>query len=129
MVMLISTAFVDILHHSEASGSRAATVGTRKPLHRFYTPQGKFSPVFPSAPIVSRSGSSAHCTSLINSRSDHGFRLYGRHHRFFRADAGTGCGLRQIGKKKMTWAYVLSGAVSLALLVYLVIALIRAEDL
>jgi K+-transporting ATPase KdpF subunit len=29
----------------------------------------------------------------------------------------------------MTWAYVLSGAVSLALLVYLVIALIRAEDL
>jgi K+-transporting ATPase KdpF subunit len=29
----------------------------------------------------------------------------------------------------MTWAYVLSGAVSFALLVYLVIALIRAEDL
>jgi K+-transporting ATPase KdpF subunit len=29
----------------------------------------------------------------------------------------------------MTWSYVLSGAVSLALLVYLVIALIRAEDL
>jgi K+-transporting ATPase KdpF subunit len=29
----------------------------------------------------------------------------------------------------MTWAYVLSGAVSVALLVYLVIALIRAEDL
>jgi K+-transporting ATPase KdpF subunit len=29
----------------------------------------------------------------------------------------------------MTWAYVLSGAVSLALLVYLVAALIRAEDL
>jgi len=29
----------------------------------------------------------------------------------------------------MTWAYVLSGLVSLALLVYLVIALIRAEDL
>jgi len=29
----------------------------------------------------------------------------------------------------MTWAYVLSGAVCLALLVYLVIALIRAEDL
>jgi K+-transporting ATPase KdpF subunit len=29
----------------------------------------------------------------------------------------------------MTWAYVLSGLVSLALLVYLLIALIRAEDL
>jgi K+-transporting ATPase KdpF subunit len=29
----------------------------------------------------------------------------------------------------MTWAYLLSGVVSLALLVYLVAALIRAEDL
>jgi K+-transporting ATPase KdpF subunit len=29
----------------------------------------------------------------------------------------------------MTWAYVLSGAVALALLIYLIVALIRAEDL
>jgi K+-transporting ATPase KdpF subunit len=29
----------------------------------------------------------------------------------------------------MTWAYVLSGSLALALLVYLVAALIRAEDL
>jgi K+-transporting ATPase KdpF subunit len=29
----------------------------------------------------------------------------------------------------MTWAYGLSGAIALALLVYLVVALIRAEDL
>ncbi|MEA3197878.1 MAG: hypothetical protein QOF32_1930 [Gammaproteobacteria bacterium] len=29
----------------------------------------------------------------------------------------------------MTWGYVLSGAIALALLVYLVVALIRAEDL
>ncbi|MGO8827849.1 MAG: K(+)-transporting ATPase subunit F [Steroidobacteraceae bacterium] len=29
----------------------------------------------------------------------------------------------------MTWAYVLSGAIAVALLVYLVVALIRAEDL
>ncbi|HEY4445672.1 MAG TPA: K(+)-transporting ATPase subunit F [Steroidobacteraceae bacterium] len=29
----------------------------------------------------------------------------------------------------MTWAYALSGAVALALLVYLVAALFRAEDL
>jgi K+-transporting ATPase KdpF subunit len=29
----------------------------------------------------------------------------------------------------MTWAYLLSGAVSFALMVYLVTALIRAEDL
>jgi K+-transporting ATPase KdpF subunit len=29
----------------------------------------------------------------------------------------------------MTWAYVLSGAVAIALLIYLVVALFRAEDL
>jgi K+-transporting ATPase KdpF subunit len=29
----------------------------------------------------------------------------------------------------MTWAYVLSGAIAAALLVYLVVALFRAEDL
>ena len=29
----------------------------------------------------------------------------------------------------MTWAYLLSGAIAVALLVYLVTALIRAEDL
>jgi K+-transporting ATPase KdpF subunit len=29
----------------------------------------------------------------------------------------------------MTWAYALSGAIALALLVYLIIALFRAEDL
>jgi K+-transporting ATPase KdpF subunit len=29
----------------------------------------------------------------------------------------------------MTWAYVLSGSIAMALLVYLVAALIRAEDL
>jgi K+-transporting ATPase KdpF subunit len=29
----------------------------------------------------------------------------------------------------VTWAYALSGAVALALLVYLVVALFRAEDL
>jgi K+-transporting ATPase KdpF subunit len=29
----------------------------------------------------------------------------------------------------MTWAYVLSGSIAVALLVYLVAALIRAEDL
>jgi K+-transporting ATPase KdpF subunit len=29
----------------------------------------------------------------------------------------------------MTWAYGLSGAIALALLVYLVVALVRAEDL
>jgi K+-transporting ATPase KdpF subunit len=37
--------------------------------------------------------------------------------------------LRRLGAQKVTWAYVLSGAVALALLVYLVVALFRAEDL
>jgi K+-transporting ATPase KdpF subunit len=65
----------------------------------------------------------------FNSRSEHGPRVYGCNHRLFIANAGVGRGLRRIGKKEVTWAYVLSGAVSLALLLYLVIALIRAEDL
>jgi K+-transporting ATPase KdpF subunit len=65
----------------------------------------------------------------FNSRSEHGPRVCSCNHRLFLADSGVGRRLRQIGKKKMTWAYVLSGAVSLALLVYLVIALIFAEDL
>jgi K+-transporting ATPase KdpF subunit len=33
------------------------------------------------------------------------------------------------GAQEMTWAYVLSGAIAVALLVYLVVALFRAEDL
>jgi K+-transporting ATPase KdpF subunit len=33
------------------------------------------------------------------------------------------------GAQEMTWAYLLSGAIAVALLVYLVAALIRAEDL
>ena len=37
--------------------------------------------------------------------------------------------MRGAGTKKMTWAYELSGLIALALLIYLVAALIRAEDL
>jgi K+-transporting ATPase KdpF subunit len=37
--------------------------------------------------------------------------------------------MRPAGKNQMIWAYALSGAVALALLVYLLAALIRAEDL
>jgi K+-transporting ATPase KdpF subunit len=100
------------------------------PLHRFYTAYGKFCPVFPPLSLFSHSVPKPHTHRIaINSRSEHGSPVYGCHHRFFTADTGIGRGLRQIGKKKMTLAYLLSGAVSLALLVYLVIALIRAEDL
>jgi K+-transporting ATPase KdpF subunit len=101
------------------------------PLHRFYTACSKYCPVFPPAPLVSRSEPKAPVRIVLqlNSRSEHGFCIYGCHHRLFVADAGIGRGLCRLGKEKMTWAYVLSGLVSLALLVYLVIALIRAEDL
>jgi K+-transporting ATPase KdpF subunit len=37
--------------------------------------------------------------------------------------------MRGAGAQKMTWAYALSGAIALVLLVYLVVALFRAEDL
>jgi K+-transporting ATPase KdpF subunit len=37
--------------------------------------------------------------------------------------------MRCIGAKKMNWAYLLSGVLALGLLLYLIIALIRAEDL
>ena len=43
--------------------------------------------------------------------------------------AGARRRLRRLGAQEVTWAYVLSGAVALALLVYLVVALFRAEDL
>ena len=59
----------------------------------------------------------------------HGYRISAGHHRVFAGDAGIGRGMRRAGAKKMTWAYVLSGAIAVALLVYLVVALIRAEDL
>jgi K+-transporting ATPase KdpF subunit len=42
---------------------------------------------------------------------------------------GFGGGLRRVGAQAMTWMYVLSAVVAAALLVYLVTALIRAEDL
>ena len=38
-------------------------------------------------------------------------------------------GLRRVGAQEMSWAYVLSGVITLGLVVYLVVALVRAEDL
>ena len=37
--------------------------------------------------------------------------------------------MRGVGEKAMNWAYVCSGLIALGLLVYLVVALLRAEDL
>jgi K+-transporting ATPase KdpF subunit len=42
---------------------------------------------------------------------------------------GIGGGLCRVGAQTMTWMYVLSAVVAAGLLVYLVAALIRAEDL
>jgi K+-transporting ATPase KdpF subunit len=58
-----------------------------------------------------------------------GHRVFGIDRRVLAADAGVGRRMRGAGAQKMTWAYALSGAIALALLVYLVIALFRAEDL
>jgi K+-transporting ATPase KdpF subunit len=82
-------------------------------LHDFYTPDGKFSPVFPQLPLI----------------CEDGLRICRRDHCFLVADDRTGRRLRRAGEEEVTWAYVLSGGVSIALLVYLVVALIRAEDL
>jgi K+-transporting ATPase KdpF subunit len=58
-----------------------------------------------------------------------GYRLRRDHRRIFAADTCAGRRLRGARAQEMTWAYALSGAVALALLVYLVVALFRAEDL
>jgi K+-transporting ATPase KdpF subunit len=58
-----------------------------------------------------------------------GYRLRINHRRLFAAHTGTRCRLRGAREQEMSWAYALSGAVALALLIYLVVALIRAEDL
>jgi K+-transporting ATPase KdpF subunit len=37
--------------------------------------------------------------------------------------------MRGAGTQEVSWAYLLSGALAMALLIYLVVAMIRAEDL
>jgi K+-transporting ATPase KdpF subunit len=45
------------------------------------------------------------------------------------ADSGAGARLRGAGAAQVNWAYALSGVLALGLLVYLLVALIWAEDL
>jgi len=85
----------------------------RNILHDFYMPDGKFSPVFRSAPLI----------------CEDGLRICRRDCRFLVAHDWAGRRLCRAGEEEVTWAYLLSGLVSIALLVYLVVALIRAEDL
>jgi K+-transporting ATPase KdpF subunit len=58
-----------------------------------------------------------------------GYRIFSCFRGAFRFDLGADRRLRGVGAQEMTWAYALSGAIAAALVVYLVIALIRAEDL
>jgi len=44
-------------------------------------------------------------------------------------DSGAGQRLRRAGEAQMNWSYLISGLIAVGLLVYLVVALIRAEDL
>jgi K+-transporting ATPase KdpF subunit len=66
-------------------------------------------------------------------RSSYGYIVLGHIHRVVRAGDRIGQGLRrlgaQIGAKEMNFAYLLSGLLALALLIYLLAALIWAEDL
>jgi K+-transporting ATPase KdpF subunit len=82
-------------------------------LHDFYMPDGKFSPVFRRAPLI----------------CEDGLRICRRDYCLLVGDDRVGRRLRRVGEEKVTWAYILSGGVSIALLMYLVVALIRAEDL
>jgi K+-transporting ATPase KdpF subunit len=82
-------------------------------LHDFYALGAKFCRVFAGTALV----------------CEDGFRLRRSDRRFLAAVARFGGRVRSFGEEEVTWAYVLSGLTSLALLVYLVAALIRAEDL
>jgi K+-transporting ATPase KdpF subunit len=82
-------------------------------LHDFYAPDRNFCPVFPQVRLSCQDG----------------FRVPRRGRGVFAVDAGIDRRLRGSGEKEMSWAYVLSGLLSLGLLIYLVAALIRAEDL
>jgi K+-transporting ATPase KdpF subunit len=68
-------------------------------------------------------------SSALNPGSCGGHLVFGFDRRVFAVDFGNGRRLRGAGAEKMSWAYALSGAIALALLVYLVVALFWAEDL
>jgi K+-transporting ATPase KdpF subunit len=95
-------------------------------LHRLYIGGCNFSPVFPRAGLV-WIGRRFYAASRIEERLGH--FILGGLRRVPSADTGLGRRMRGAGAQEMTWAYLLSGAIALALLVYLVAALIRAEDL
>jgi K+-transporting ATPase KdpF subunit len=95
-------------------------------LHRLYIGGRKFSPVFPRAGLICI-GRRFCAASRIQERLGH--FILGGLRRVPSADTGLGRRMCGAGAQEMTWAYLLSGAIALALLVYLVAALIRAEDL
>jgi K+-transporting ATPase KdpF subunit len=82
-------------------------------LHDFYVRIGNICRVFPHRGLFCK----------------HGFPLHRGSCGPFGADARLARRMRGAGAKKVTWAYALSGVISFALLIYLIAALIRAEDL
>jgi len=97
----------------------------RRFLHNLYIVREILCPVFPAAPVS--------CEGSRRSESAYGYIVLGRIHRAISIGNRIGQGLRrlgaQIGAKKMNAAYLLSGLLALALLIYLLAALIWAEDL
>jgi len=66
---------------------------------------------------------------VMSHRSSGGYSIFGGSRRVFAAGTGPGGRLRLLGAQEVNWAYFVSGVVAVMLLVYLVAALIRAEDL
>jgi K+-transporting ATPase KdpF subunit len=95
-------------------------------LQNLYTPQRDLCPVFVVAALACAGLAICFQDRLENRR---GLVVHRGNRRVSAADVGTGGGLRRAGAQTVTWIYVLSAIVSAALLVYLVVALIRAEDL
>jgi K+-transporting ATPase KdpF subunit len=58
-----------------------------------------------------------------------GHRVSDDDHGIFAGNLGVGRRVRCARAKKMNWVYVLSAVLAVGLLIYLVIALFRAEDL
>ena len=67
--------------------------------------------------------------SVIAREMNRGHGVFSCGERAGAADVWADCRLRRLGGPPMNWAYVWSGIVALGLLVYLVYALLRAEEL
>lgn len=70
--------------------------------------------------------------NLYGEENDHGYILYRDCRSVFRFNLGAHEGMRasrrtQSGRKVMNWLYIISGLISVGLLVYLFVALLKPE--